>query len=782
MVADDQDEGKQNSVPVKVGTSDRTSDVAAKTAKAPDGESKIWTVLRLIVTAVAAVVAAVALVFPFGVRAYADRAVASTPDGGVLQPAVDVLDDVQKIDDLGARTLPLLNDDSRASVEQNNVDKLNEVGNAVFGDQWSNIVWQAGKYASAYGFGSAITSDNPGTGEHYNLSQTRSLVKAALDGLGSDSEAQVVQIMGLATLFGDANYYQGDPSLLVVAAALAFEAPAKYNTCDVLTQSAGILSIYGNGQGAEDMFDKAIAACKPAGDATPAVAQVYFRLGNSSGMCTAQASISYFAKVRDGSFTEVSDTLTKLMRDYPKSPAAQIAAGNVYANMASEAKTAGYGAFQIKALRQQELLAFQTAAKLTTDPVAVEALARGYNDLGQYDQTVKLLEGASNLSDNAYALYAQALGHEGRFDQAVEQQAAYLKGFKDAQTTAKTAFVENYDETNIVMTLPGNVGVPHWTTIKPCGAGAGVEDFTITPEFRDDSFGLQSGEHSAVIDSLGMGVDLESSQLASSSRQELYNGITTYVQLTLLAGHKDQAASLCANNTYQSELCATLLGGDNLNAKASTSYGSTQARASDGLQNLWRQYGQYDQAQQTLENAKSAGDDPLIEERLGEVLFLKGEYQQSAEASERAVAGYQQSGVTASDPSNVMLKSGQYTGSEYAQLRVASALRQAQDLQGAEQAAQKASEIVNSQSSYGSSYDSYDASGNGEAQEVKRQATISYITLEQAQIAYAQKDYQKAATLASQSVEQREAANEQNKKLSFVDVVQMQRGAAEQLA
>ncbi len=740
-----------------------------------------WMAFRWVFTILVALLAAASLVFPVTARAYAQRVVDSL-DNATEAPVVDVPSNTKKNNGLGIRSLPLFNDASIAAVKANDVEQGADAGRALFGDQW-DAIYEAGNVSDARGGSFSVAIDNNSV-----LDNVRDLVRQALSNMGNNKADQVAQTLGLLTWYGDIQSgadrtMSGPTGQLVAAAALALEAPAVFDTCDVDLQAAYYLDLLDWGYSNESVdrtlqaYDKAVAACGTE-DATAAVMQTQYQLVADYHDSSSSAIPLVLHSLRNGQLDELDEQAKQLMKDHPTVSGAMLTAGDMYRYLAVLASKDGMGTFTVKYLREQAAMAYETGSKLSTQPELIWALGKIYNNLGEYDKTVSLYSDneAALTAQGAYGTLAAAKAHTGDFDSAASLQLEQLRetaadvDASEAISIARSTYTEIDMENGILTEIPGSRSLVNYV---PRGAGAAVEDLAWYPEYRDDTMLETITADELTIVTVANDIVASSNSASQKLLTEGNSVAALYLQYLYLAGNYDALDSYCdASSSSTSDICSLSSTHDNTLPVASeyTTVGNT----TDRLQNLWRRYGNYDKAEAVLRNADDGSY--LIDDRLAEIAYLNKDYAKAAGLERQAVDTirnqYGDSGLTycgprQSDGTYLILKYG--VGSV---LRLATALRMTGDLDAAQEALK--SVYVNAQSCGAKSVssNSSDTSGIG-----KLDLVMAYAHRELAQIEYARQDYQSAFDDASKAAQLLDSLRNGN-----LDALVPQRGADEQLA
>lgn len=718
--------------------------------------SQLWPICRLVLTIAIALIVVISLAFPFGARIYAEQ---SIPDASMFntQQITAVPKGTKKINGMGTRPLPLLNDAATKSVKDKNAQAVDDAGRTVFGDTWETLVSGANTHSS-------------GMFLHSTNSVIQSQIANMLQTMDSSKADDVVNLMGLLASFGDVRavttsssnsefsdwpgYGSGNADYLVIALALAYEAPRVFNTCDMQLQSAKMLDLFAPSNGSDiiSAYDNAIALCKD--DATPAVAKIQYMMSMSETYCSEEHTVGYDALVNNRQWDDIDDQLSTVMK-HNTVPAAYAVAGDVYTAVADMVSPQGYGTFFVQYLRKNAIAAYENAHKLSTLPQIASSLAIAYANAGEYEQAVTLLDDndAAQEIRTTRSTYADALAHIGKFDLAAKAQAQYMSTYgKEQDTAVKTELTKAM---GLTVTYSDNV---REVALSPnCGAPVVVQDFTYIPEYRSLSDVTLNSEETDAVEARFQ----PAKNQYGSTVAELMDAPRAYIIYLVLAGEYDTAKQYCPGGEYYvSRLCLVAYSGNNTAPEGP--FGDSTIALVDMMQNLWRYYGQRDKAKETLEQSTSVSA-PMLNDRLGEILFLDEDYAAAAKQFEQVSEGYQ---------SYCYGYSGSATDPAWAKLRQATALRMAGNVADARVAAADVESLIGvcPATSVNSGFSTnYDPAAN------ERTAELAYAKQEQAQNYYDQKQYDEAFDLATQAVPLRDASDADSEKKAV-------RGAAEQLA
>lgn len=717
-----------------------------------------WSIWRMVLTLVVALIVAASLVFPFGARIYAEQSIPDVASFNKQQITV-IPKNAKKVNGLGIRPLPLLSDDALQSVKKGDDQSVTAAGREVFGDQWDSIV-SAAQQESAGMFWQDMGDPI--------FEETRNNVANVMQRISADKVDAAVNLMGLLASFGDiraANVYDSNNSLpgygmrnydyINIVMALAFEAPRAFNSCDVELQSAKIFDLF-DGSGSANtlqMYDKAISTCGD--DPTPQIAKIQYLMSLSTEGCTRNRDAGYNAMVNNRQWDAIDKQLTAVMSQYPATPAAYTITGDVYTTVADLAAPLGYGSFLIGYLRDSAIAAYENAMKLSTLDTITSSLATAYNNAGEYEKTVKLLAGHKQALDieKTRQVYAEALAHTGDFSQAATAEKQFIKQYGKNTDAKQGTEISGLGGPHVTRTL--NVRSPYLS--NNCGAPSTVQDFTYVPQYRSGDLYLSTNEANAVIAAFNPAMDKYGSPLVS------LRAIGAYVEYLLLAGEYDDAQQYCVDDEYDaSTLCLAVHSGDNIHPTGP--FGESTVMLVDTMQNLWRYYGQLDKAKEALKRSDVSA--AIINDRLGEILFLQKDY--AAAASEFAKASKDTVMYCYSGPSSVT------TGPAWAKLRESSALRMAGNASDARAVLDDVEPIMQECSLYTSG--SYGTGIDGVSLgEREQQSLEGYIKQEQAQNYYDQQQYNEALSAATEAIPLRNTADEHS-------TIKVARGALEQLA
>lgn len=674
-----------------------------------------WTITRIVLTVIFSVVIVIALVFPAAAQAYAQASIPALGDGAVSNIPIPEDEPIAPSDSLDIRSLPLL--DERSATLWEDPSNADTVGRTVFADQWDEVVEAANSPISSLDIMPFTTVDNS------TLDHVREIVAQRLDELGSEGEQKALNLMSLLENYGDirASGDERNGDLLIIAAALAYELPEHYDSCDTWLNAMHFFEMFvrDNDDEVREHFDKAVAAC-PA-DPTATVERLKFNLTGVYG-CATRAEDDIARLINAGDFDTVNTIADDAIRSFPASPAVRAIAGDWYLFASQYASASRFGTFTSERFLKRAVQEYATAVELTNAPEVTVAYARALNAYGDYQRSVDVLDGdaAALAASGGQSALAWALAHIGKYAEAVTAQTRALDN-NDKPVASRPAIIRG---TGAVITQPAggqSVRFPF-----PCGAGASVELFSYVPESRDVN-----------------GLTYSTPRYDDANR----NRLAAYAWM---AGDYDAGETACDVGVSEGALCEVISSGGDIRSAAGGDE-VKEAQLRDYLQNIWRLFGRRDKAMAVLQEM-SDSDVSIIHERIGELLFLDGDYRESAEESEEAVAHY-------AEYCPVNGSADDFTGPVWAGLRAATAWRMAGDLDRAAEDLQ-----------FGDLRTICDDSFDGEP-DISIASTFIY--QEFAQHAYENGDYANAQMYALRSIQAREEASDY--------MVDIQRGAMEQL-
>ena len=214
-----------------------------------------WTITRIVLTVIFSVVIVVALVFPAAAQAYAQASIPALGDGAVSNIPIPEDEPIAPSDSLDIRSLPLL--DERSATLWEDPSNADTVGRTVFADQWDALMEAANSPISSLDIMPFTTVDNS------TLDHVREIVAQRLDELGSEGEQKALNLMSLLENYGDirASGDERNGDLLIIAAALAYELPEHYNSCDTWLNAMHFFEMFvrDNDDDVREHFDKAVA-------------------------------------------------------------------------------------------------------------------------------------------------------------------------------------------------------------------------------------------------------------------------------------------------------------------------------------------------------------------------------------------------------------------------------------------------------------------------------------------------------------------------------------------
>lgn len=282
-----------------------------------------WTITRIVLTVVFSVVIVIALVFPAAAQAYAQASIPALGDGAVSNIPIPEDEPIAPSDSLDIRSLPLL--DERSATLWEDPSNADTVGRTVFADQWDALMEAANSPISSLDIMPFTTVDNS------TLDHVREIVAQRLDELGSEGEQKALNLMSLLENYGDirASGDERNGDLLIIAAALAYELPEHYNSCDTWLNAMHFFEMFvrDNDDDVREHFDKAVAAC-PA-DPTATVERLKFNLTGAYG-CATRAEDDIARLINAGDFDTVNTIADDAIRSFPASPAVRAIAGDWY--------------------------------------------------------------------------------------------------------------------------------------------------------------------------------------------------------------------------------------------------------------------------------------------------------------------------------------------------------------------------------------------------------------------------------------------------------------------
>jgi len=666
-----------------------------------------------------------AAVFPFAARMYAKSAV------NVLAaiPVEETENPTKKTDDLGIRTFPLLTDEARQAWGQDPDAALNQAGQAVFKDQWPDVLDLAQNDQWAKNLNGRV---QPGGYWGY----ASDLIQGTLTTLGQSDDERIVDLIGLLLLKAETlphdgntmNYYS---PMATLAFALADVASQKYSTCDMLMTRAYAFGLdgyppgrpddfrYGQGYSIEPWWQAAISAC--GNDPTPRIEEIKSHFDEGF-----HAAISAAHSVDDAHLPQVQ----KIVDEYPTIAASHLLLGDVYRVLADVFPANQIGPFTVQEMRSSAVKEYAAAANLSNEPAVLVAWADALAATGDLDGAEDALSGVTIKDSYRQALETESviLGLRHRYSDSADAMAKAINlappgSVTIIQRTSRELTAPALSESTIFYVFSGPAG----------GAASMVDNFGFVPTSRNSYVHFLP---------------------AGSSRFVMYENVTRstgenlIVPLLLSQRFKD-AQVLCSTASsdaadrwsnpvkyIQDEWCPI--------ANSSAVPKAMTDGSNDIYQDMWRGWRDYEGAL-TFINSWIAADssNPLAHERAGEVLFLMQRWEESATESGKAVDLYtdQRTGFQ----KNVFSESGmtEMTGPGWARLRQATALRQ---LDRFDDAQNSFSDIEELQRQYYLQY------GKGSTYFSEIPLLDMYASQESAQVSYAEKDYDQALQKATQSL------------------------------
>lgn len=343
------------------------------------------------------------------------------------------------------------------------------------------------------------------------------------------------------------------------------------------------------------------------------------------------------------------DTFRRLQRDYPGSPAGWSGEADLLLRLAYAEDP--FEPFTARGRFRRALELYRRARALSRDPGLAAGEARAQAGLGRFDLAVGAQREAIRAQRGSMVFQAgmieQLEGAE-RFGPAADAAAASLAGPADVPS-GRGLFPEGFSRV-LDSYRPLSMGTERLDTALLLvvssggrGAGAGVEDLSFIPAFRDT-------------------IELTGSRPWCrdwARRRDLVlagrpaDALLDFPQSFAYDGPGRLAGDTCYSQPFLLEAVARLETGDATGAasvvaravaEGSTSLGTYQASADpalalvqDARQNLWRFAGDLGRAASAVEQWLAADpNDPLALDRMGETAFLSGEPQDAAPRFEAA--------------------------------------------------------------------------------------------------------------------------------------------------
>lgn len=343
------------------------------------------------------------------------------------------------------------------------------------------------------------------------------------------------------------------------------------------------------------------------------------------------------------------DTFRRLQRDYPGSPAGWSGEGDLQLRLAyAEAR---FEPFTARGRFRRALELYRRARALSDEPGLAAGEAKAQAGLGRFDLAIGAQREAIAAQPGSMVFQAGMIEHlEGakRFGQAADAAAASLAGPAELPT-GRGLFPEGFSQVADSY-RPLSVGTERLNTALLLvvssggrGAGAGVEDLSFLPTFRDS---IELTGSLPWCRDWSRRRDLVLAERTADALQDFPPSFA-------YDGPGPLAGSPCYSHPFLLEAVARLETGDEAGAAAvvarAVAEGSTSLRpyeasadpamalVQDARQNLWRFGGGLGRAASAVEKWLAADpNDPLALDRTGETAFLSGEPQDAAPRFEAA--------------------------------------------------------------------------------------------------------------------------------------------------
>lgn len=670
------------------------------------------------------------------------EAPASTPGTVKYDPSLPA--------DLGVRTLPLLSDAAKAAWAKDPQQALTDAGTKLFGSAqaWQNYLQAIQSIVDSW------TNDfengmRPSLDTSFDWGQVGTLASQAV---ASAREADVLDIVGLAELAASTDdqdsiwgpTYSPVFNHSLIAASLVVQDNSRFHSCDSTLSLANAYNLVSNsetgwGVDPQPSYEAAVTAC--GSDPTAAVAYERWKLSNADPNYMAANTFmtrGTFTQTLASGWQSIVDDLQAFRDSYDNNAAAQLVVGDTYRwlSLRVTAET-GTGPFTAAEFNSRAIAAYQTAMSLTSMPNVAASLARTLVSASRPGDAASLLAQLPNDHATQDTLGTQAVTAAYQHNYArASQLAIQAQNYTDSVTPALNPIIY---ATETMTNEPGSLYGDLYLS-PPLGVGdaSTVDDFGFTPAYR-------------ALCATGTCFDL--------------------VSAAFLADDTNTLAQQCVPDQYgdyQSGLCSEFA--DNVTVDNAATRAS--AAEIDDIQDAYRQYGDLNGALKVLQTYTTTNPNvSLAWERLGEVYFLLGQWQQCADAS--AHATYTLSGDNDSSGDNSE-NGWSATGPGWALLRKAASERETKDYTHAKA---DLGEVMQTQLSF--EPDTSDVLLNPPYSNLMS----AYVSQEQGQLAFAQNDYQGALDSMTTSVSARVAADNDVQQATVLNIaVSSVRGAQEQIA
>ncbi len=599
------------------------------------------------------------LIFPYFAVAYAESSISpmsatlpppetnpSVP--AVVEPTVSPSQPAQGAptrDDLGVRSLPLLSDSTRALWLADPTTALIEANERVFGTEnpfgpyeqlrdrwdgdWNEVmeIMDEGDYVDwLAGAPELITpmfeTTPPAEGDVLDLAALLVFLNASGDAYGAASE------------YGTDLQFHA-----FVAVALLQSAARTFDTCDSHLAYAHALTLdWPSWPDAEAQMDEAVAACGD--DPTAAIARNYLDLARATETPTIEEPFDY-ANFAPPLWAPFIDTFQEVQTSHADNPAGWIGEGDTYLSAAFQMQEQGAQPFAVQAFFQAADTAYTQALTLTTSADVQLSLARAKGFLGNHEEAEAILQ---TLPD---ALQHSAHGISLRREILLERDdfkgAAAVPDAEPASPTAVTygPWSDLGFDPNELTGQQDVTRVDDLLYSQDRGGGSITWNYGHTPSFRMAEDG---GAYPFQLDMLILTRDWVPAQKRYCTNEDGYPDDNSPPCLIVWVGGEPDELS---------------------------------TEALDYWQNLLRTHGLMDQARQ-LVSGFVAVDFPLptAKERLGEIEFLEGRWDEAAAASRAAIQDYELAKAQ-EDPDYPSVEGLFFnnTGPAWAGIRYATALR-----------------------------------------------------------------------------------------------------------
>ena|GEM_PF-3371943 len=622
--------------------------------------------------------------------------------------------------DLGIRNLPLLSDEAADNWRKDPEQALQIAGEKAFGDQWSTIMSAPEPYVS---YGGWDGNDFGGIGP--SLAQ-------AISTLSPDQETNVIDVLSLAILLGvwpesmynsDGTDNFGDIKIrpTVIALSGVLSASDHFNSCDSILMRAYVANLRDWGIDPESLrmrWNNAIHACPD--DPTPVIEYARSRLTLTDHWWGEIWSWGFSPSIVQEDLRRLEEVFSTL----PEVPAKYVLMGDAYRNLVIRPASMDTNTYAITppfTFRHYTTLAidaYEHAAKLSSAPEVRISWASALLANGESEQAWQVLNTLSGEEQNtSTALHVRAAIELAR-DEPTAAQESSIAAFT-SQTSEPVVRRISYDcgeqqpfiNTRPAGSLVGRLTLPH---AGGCGAAGAAQDFGFVPLHR-------SGHDT--VDPLVVEQGSRNDARVKYFRQEL----------AIIAEDWDEGTVICANFN-PGEWPGANKRCDVIHARGQISELSDMTL--DYLQDMYRRLGYLGKAKDlTLQWSQQRNGVPEAHERLGEILFLLGDYPASASASGMARLAYARSygWACSGDPSDQCSA----TGPGWATLREAAAGRMSDSGESDEALLSSAPNLQ-----FGFAFDSQGDSN----------LLWIYIHMEIAQLAFERQDYQGAISFMMDSI------------------------------